>query len=92
LIKPAPPAGGHCSPVEAQRSRAMFKQNVGGIDRTLRVILGVGVLSLAFVGPQSPWGYLGLIPLLTGLAGTCPLYSLLGLRTCKARPWQTGKS
>ena len=56
--------------------------NEGWIDRGLRAILGLAVLSLVFVGPQTPWGYLGLIPLLTAGVGFCPLYSLLGISTC----------
>jgi hypothetical protein len=58
----------------------MFKNNVGSLDRILRVALGVGLLAMVFVGPQTPLGWLGLVPLLTGLFGTCPLYSLIGLR------------
>jgi hypothetical protein len=58
----------------------MFKNNVGSLDRLLRVALGVGLLAMVFVGPQTPLGWLGLVPLLTGLFGTCPLYSLIGLR------------
>ena len=60
----------------------MFACNEGGLDRTLRVIVGLAVLSLVFVGPQTPWGWLGLIPLATGLLGSCPAYSLLGVNTC----------
>ena len=56
-------------------------QNEGGIDRVIRIILGVVVLSLAFVGPKTAWGYIGIIPLFTGLVGWCPLYSLIGLNT-----------
>lgn len=52
------------------------------IERALRVAVGVGLLSLAFIGPKTPWGYLGVIPILTGLIGSCPLYTLLGLSTC----------
>jgi hypothetical protein len=52
------------------------------VERALRVALGVGLLSLAFIGPKTPWGYLGAIPILTGLIGSCPLYTLLGLSTC----------
>jgi hypothetical protein len=52
------------------------------VERALRVALGVGLLSLAFFGPKTPWGYLGAIPILTGLIGSCPLYTLLGLSTC----------
>lgn len=57
--------------------------NVGTIDRVLRVIVGLALLSLVFVGPQSLWGLVGIVPLLTGLVRVCPLYTLLGVRTCK---------
>lgn len=57
--------------------------NEGTLDRVLRVIVGLAILSLAFIGPQTPWAYLGLIPLLTGLVGSCPAYALFGIRTCK---------
>ncbi|MEZ4217571.1 MAG: DUF2892 domain-containing protein [Myxococcota bacterium] len=57
-------------------------RNEHTVDRVLRVALGLGLLSLAFVGPQTPWGWLGAIPLVTGLVGSCPLYTLLGLSTC----------
>jgi hypothetical protein len=56
--------------------------NEGTIDRAVRVILGLGILSLVFIGPQSPLGYLGLVPLATGLVGFCPLYKVLGVNTC----------
>ena len=59
-----------------------MKKNEGGLDRGLRVVGGLAVLSLAFVGPQTPWGYVGAIPILTGLLGWCPLYTLLGINTC----------
>ncbi|WP_169566366.1 YgaP family membrane protein [Sneathiella limimaris] len=57
--------------------------NVGKIDRTLRVAVGALLLALVFTGPQTPWGWIGLIPLLTGLVGYCPAYSLFGIKTCK---------
>lgn len=60
-------------------------QNEGTIDRALRIIVGVGLIALVFVGPQTPWGWLGVVPLLTGLIGYCPAYSLLGIRTCPRR-------
>jgi cadmium resistance protein CadD (predicted permease) len=60
----------------------MFAKNEGMIDRAIRVALGIVLLSLAFVGPKTMWGYIGVLPLITGLAGTCPLYSILGIRTC----------
>ena len=63
----------------------MFKSNVGGIDRIFRIAAGLAVLSLFFLYPDASWRYftlLGAIPLLTGVMGTCPLYSLFGLSTC----------
>jgi hypothetical protein len=63
----------------------MFKTNEGTIDRVLRVIVGLALIAIVFVGPQTPWGWVGLVPLLTGLVGTCPLYSILGVRTCKLK-------
>lgn len=62
-----------------------MKTNEGRLDRILRVVFGLAVLSLAFVGPQTPWAYLGLIPLVTGLVGFCPVYALLGINTCGRR-------
>jgi hypothetical protein len=55
--------------------------NEASFDRVLRVLLGVGVLSLTVVGPQTMWGLLGLVPLATGLLGSCPIYTLLGVST-----------
>lgn len=57
-------------------------RNEGTIDRALRIILGLVLLSLVFIGPKSMWGLIGLIPLATGLVGYCPLYQILGLSTC----------
>lgn len=64
---------------------SLLSRNEGTVDRVLRVGLGLAVLSLAFVGPKTPWGYVGLVPLLTGLVGSCPLYSILGFNTCGVR-------
>jgi hypothetical protein len=60
----------------------MFKTNVGSVDQLLRIIVGVVLIALVFVGPQTPWGWLGVIPLATGFLRTCPLYSLVGINTC----------
>ena len=60
----------------------ILPKNENGLDRTLRVLLGVGVLSLYFLGPQTPWALIGLVPLVTGLIGSCPIYTLFGMRTC----------
>lgn len=57
--------------------------NEGKIDRLLRVVVGLVLLALVFVGPQTPWGWIGVVPLLTGLVGYCPAYSLIGLNTCR---------
>ncbi len=56
--------------------------NEGPVDRVLRVLIGIALLALVFVGPKTWWGLIGFVPLITGLAGTCPLYTLLGIRTC----------
>lgn len=63
-------------------------KNIGTTERIIRVVLGVGLLSLAFVGPQSPWAYLGFVPLLTGLVGWCPPYALLGIGAASRQPKQ----
>ena len=61
-----------------------MKKNIGGVERIVRVVVGIGILALAFVGPKSPWAYLGILPIVTGLVGWCPPYSLLGISTVKA--------
>jgi hypothetical protein len=60
-----------------------MKKNIGNGERVVRVLAGAAILFLAFVGPQSPWAYLGIIPLATGLVGWCPPYALFGISTCK---------
>jgi hypothetical protein len=59
-------------------------KNIGKAERIIRVVLGI--LSRALVGPQSPWAYLGFVPLLTGLVGWCPPYALLGIGTAGRDP------
>ncbi|MGF7169583.1 ABC-type polysaccharide/polyol phosphate export permease [Sphingobium xanthum] len=59
----------------------MGQRNIGTIDRLLRIVIGIVLIALVFVGPRTPWGWIGLVPLLTALIGTCPLYSLIGLKT-----------
>ncbi|MDJ1009761.1 MAG: DUF2892 domain-containing protein [Paracoccaceae bacterium] len=59
-------------------------RNEGKLDRALRVIVGLVLLSFVFVGPQTLWGLIGLVPLVTGLVGTCPLYSVFGISTRRA--------
>jgi hypothetical protein len=62
-----------------------MKNNEAGWDRGLRIALGLGLLSLTVIGPQTWWGLFGLVPLFTGLWGFCPLYRLFGLSTCPVR-------
>ena len=59
-----------------------MKVNVGTLDRTLRVLAGLVLIGLAAGGVVGVWGYLGVVPLLTGLFRFCPAYTLLGLSTC----------
>jgi hypothetical protein len=59
--------------------------NESTVDRALRVILGLGLLAVALFGPKTPLGYLGIVPLVTGLLGSCPLYSLVGASTRRRR-------
>lgn len=63
----------------------MFTTNVGSTDRLLRIALGLILIALVFVGPQTAWGWLGLIPLATGVLRICPAYALFGISTCKAK-------
>lgn len=55
------------------------------IERVIRVLLGVALLALVFVGPKTPWGWVGIVPLLTGITGFCPLYRVLGWNFCQTR-------
>ncbi len=57
--------------------------NMGSADRAIRALVGVALLALVFVGPQTAWGWIGIIPLATALVGNCPAYSLIGIKTCK---------
>lgn len=59
-----------------------MKINEGGLDRALRVVVGVALIALAATGKIGVWGYIGIVPVLTGIAGVCPAYSLLGINTC----------
>jgi Protein of unknown function (DUF2892) len=81
----------HCAPApaissfpkrELRMATSFFTTNEGTVDRALRIIAGLIGLSLIFIGPKTLLGLFGLIPLATGLAGNCPLYTLLGVNTC----------
>jgi hypothetical protein len=62
-----------------------MKANVGSIDRILRIVLGLVLMGLAFIGTIGWWGWLGAVALATGLVGWCPPYALLGISTCGLR-------
>ena len=63
----------------------MTARNEGSLDRGIRIALGAVLLGLVFFGPQTPLGWVGLIPLITGLIGWCPVYRVLGINTCRVR-------
>lgn len=66
----------------------MFTTNEGTIDRALRIIVGIALLAMFFMYPEASWRYwtlLGIVPLATGLIGSCPVYSLLGVSTCPVK-------
>lgn len=56
--------------------------NVGTVDRVIRGLVGVLLILMVFVGPQTPWGWIGIIPLVTAIVGFCPAYKIFGLSTC----------
>lgn len=64
----------------------LLPRNEHTVERVVRVLVGIGLISLVFVGPQTPWGWIGLLPLATGLIGSCPLYTVLGISTCPMKP------
>jgi hypothetical protein len=64
----------------------ILPRNEHQIERALRVVAGLALLSLVFVGPHTLWGLLGLVPLATGLIGSCPIYTVLGFSTCPTHP------
>lgn len=66
-----------------------MKPNVGTVDRLLRIVVGAALIGLAAFGVIGMWGYVGLVPLATGLFRFCPAYTLLGFRTC---PLEAGKT
>jgi Protein of unknown function (DUF2892) len=70
----------------AEKDRAMNK-NVGGIDKVLRIVAGLALLSLLFIleGNARWWGLVGIVPLLTGSLGWCPVYTPFGISTCPAK-------
>lgn len=62
-----------------------MKKNIGSTDMIIRLVLGLFIVSLIFWGPKTLWGLIGLVPIITGLIGYCPLYPLLGINTCRVK-------
>ena len=67
-----------------------FPINIHQIERGARVVVGLALLGLALAGTIGAWGYIGVIPLVTGLSGTCPLYTMLGFSTCPPKAQKAG--
>jgi Protein of unknown function (DUF2892) len=63
----------------------LLPRNEHTLDRGFRISLGLALIAIVFVGPHTPWGWLGIVPLATGLMGSCPIYTLLGLTTCPVK-------
>jgi len=61
----------------------MTAKNVGNTDRIIRIVLGILLIAMVFVGPKSAWGWVGLVPLFTGLVRWCPAYLPFGISTCR---------
>jgi hypothetical protein len=59
-----------------------MEKNVGSLDRLVRVAVGIALIAMVFVGPQTVWGWIGVIPLVTAALSWCPLYTALGIKTC----------
>lgn len=62
-----------------------MKANVGGIDKILRIVIGIVLMSLSALGIVGVWGWIGIVPLLTGIFGWCPLYPLFGINSCPVK-------
>ncbi len=60
----------------------LFPRNEHNVERAVRVMVGLALLALVFAGPQSAWGLIGIVPLVTGLIGSCPIYTAFGISTC----------
>ena len=65
---------------------ALVPRNEHAVDRVVRIVLGIGLLAMVFVGPKTPFGWIGLVPVVTGALGRCPLYRLFGISTCSVDP------
>jgi hypothetical protein len=73
------------SPIVSFFKENIMKTNVGGVDRTLRIVVGLALIGLAATGTVGLWGWVGVVPLATGAIGWCPAYTLFGWNTCAAK-------
>jgi urea transporter len=89
IVFTASPLSRSGRPARPQLEEAV--QNVGSVDRVLRIVVGLVLLALVFVGPRTLWGLLGLVPLTTAFVRFCPLYRVLGIRTTP-KPQPAGKA
>jgi hypothetical protein len=83
--RPLPRAPPDCTlraGIRADNKEFPMKTNIGGIDRVLRILAGLALLALMFTGTIGVWGWIGVVPLVTGLFGFCPLYTVLGFNSC----------
>jgi fatty acid desaturase len=71
--------------VNKSTGRKKMKFNVGGIDRILRIVVGLAFIGLAATGTVGAWGWIGVVPLLTGSIKFCPLYSIVGISSCPSQ-------
>lgn len=71
-------------------SSSLLPKNEHPVERVVRVVAGLGLLSLVFVGPKTMWGLIGIVPILTGAIGSCPLYTLFGFSTCPTKDQPQG--
>lgn len=71
-------------------SSSLLPKNEHPVERVVRVVAGLGLLSLVFVGPKTMWGLIGIVPILTGAIGSCPLYTLFGFSTCPTKDQAQG--
>ncbi len=71
--------------VNNRKTEFIMKTNVGGIDKVLRIVVGIALITMAALGMIGAWGWIGVVPLLTGIFSVCPAYTLLGMNTCPVR-------
>jgi len=82
---PGRPSGTVAGSINHNATEGHMKTNAGTLDRTLRIVAGIALVALAATGTVGAWGWIGVVPLATGLLGYCPAYSLFGINTCSRK-------